>query len=141
MTPREYLEQAEHLDQLIVSNLVELERLHLTKSNISPPSLEPHYNATRNTTAPFVYKVEKLMLLEDEIRNETNRLAELRTQIRQTIDSVPNTDERLVLRYRYLQSLTWEEIAMKMHMCNSSVRRWHDLALKHLKLPEKPIFI
>lgn len=74
------------MNQLIVSNLVELERLHLTKSNISPPSLEPHYNATRNTTAPFVYKVEKLMLLEDEIRTETNRLAELRTQIRQAID-------------------------------------------------------
>ena len=136
MTPREYLEQAEHLDQLIVSNLVELERLHLTKSNISPPSLEPHYNATRNTTAPFVYKVEKLMLLEDEIRTETNRLAELRTQIRQAIDSVPNTDERLVLRYRYLQSLTWEEIAMRMHACRMSVIRWHKKGLEDVVIPE-----
>ena len=136
MTPREYLEQAEHLDQLIVSNLVELERLHLTKSNISPPSLEPHYNATRNTTAPFVYKVEKLMLLEDEIRTETNRLAELRTQIRQAIDSVPNTDERLVLRYRYLQSLTWEEIAMRMHAGRMSVIRWHKKALEDVVIPE-----
>jgi len=74
------------------------------------------------------------MLLEDEIRNETNRLAELRTQIRQTIDSVPNTDERLVLRYRYLQSLTWEEIAMRMHACRMSVIRWHKKACRRCRL-------
>lgn len=37
-------------------------------------------------------------------------MVELKKQIRDTIMSVGNTDEKMVLVYRYIQNHTWEQI-------------------------------
>ena len=141
MTPQQYLSQAHRLDMYITSNLAELERIRSECNNISSPSLEPHYNASRNIKAPFDGKVEKAMVLEQEIREQVNHLLELKTQIRQTINSLSSMDERMVLRYHYLESLPWEEVAMKMHTGRSTVRRWHNRALHNIKMPKLPMIL
>ena len=73
---------------------------------------------------------------------QTNQaLVELKKQIRTVIDEVANTDERMVLRYRYIHNLTWEQIGDELHADRTTVYRWHNSAINHVTMPENPIKI
>lgn len=60
----------------------------------------------------------------------------LKEEIRSVIDMVSNTDERMVLRYRYIHNYTWEQIGDVLGADSRTVRRWHGQALGHVTLPE-----
>jgi DNA-directed RNA polymerase sigma subunit (sigma70/sigma32) len=66
---------------------------------------------------------------------------DLKEQNRGVIAKVENTDEQMVLRYRYLHNDTWEKIGEILKADSRTVRRWHDEALKHVKVPDEPIII
>lgn len=102
MTAKEYLSQAYRLDQRINSDIAEITRLREMACSISSPSWEDKVQTSRNTDAPFVRCLEKIMDLEQKVNDEIDTLIDLKRQIRVTIESVPNTDEQLVLRYRYI---------------------------------------
>ena len=135
MTAKEYLSQAHRLDQKIKSNIEEAARLREMAVSLQSPSLEPNYNATCSTDAPFICPLEKLLELEDHINAEVNALVELKAQIHLVINKVDDPDEQMVLRYRYLDNMTWAKIGPAMTADASSVRRWHDNALAHVTVP------
>ena len=141
MTNKEYLRQAYRLDQKINSDIAEVARLREMASSISAPVLGDKVQTSRNADAPFVRSVEKILLLEEAINREIDTLVDLKSQMREVIAAVPNTDERMVLRYRYIHNLTWEQIGEKLSADKSTVRRWHGSALAHVVLPDNPIRI
>jgi len=110
-------------------------------SSIASPCLEERVQTSRNTDAPFVRSLMKIMELEDKINAEIDNLVELKKQIRSVIDEVANTDERMVLRYRYIHNLTWEQIGDELHADRTTVYRWHNSAINHVTMPENPIKI
>lgn len=141
MTAKEYLHQAYRLDQRINSNLEELAALREMASSISSPQLSERVQTSKQTDAPFVRNLEKIMALEDRINKEVNLLMELKDEIRAVITAVPNTDERMVLKYRYVHNYTWEQIGTELHADARTVRRWHGKALQHVVLPQNPVTI
>ena len=141
MTAKEYLEQAYRLDQRIRSDIEEIERLREMASSISSPGFEERHNPNRPTEAPFVRCVIRVMEMEEKINCEVERLMALKEQMRKVIDALPDIDERMVIRYRYVHGRTWEEIGDELHAGASSVRRWHDNALLHIVMPENPVLI
>ena len=66
MTAKEYLSQAYRLDQRIDSNIAEITRLREMACGISSPSWEEKVQTSRNTDAPFVRCLEKIMDLEKD---------------------------------------------------------------------------
>ena len=82
-----------------------------------------------------------ILALEEQINAEIDTLVDLKEQIRGVIDKVPDTDERMVLRYRYVHNYTWEQIGDELNADKSTVRRWHGNALLHAEMPENPIVI
>ena len=141
MTVKEYLRQAYRLDQKISSNLEEVARLRTMAGAISISRLGEKVQSSRRTEAPYVRTVEKIMQLEDKINCEVDTLVDLKSQIHDMISAVPQTDERLVLSYRYIHNMTWEQIGHELCADARTVRRWHDEALIHVVLPENPIEI
>jgi len=141
MTAKEYLRQAYHLDQRINSNIEEISRLRAMASGISSSSWGEKGQTSRNTEAPFVRNLEKIMDLEEAINKEIDTLVCLKKQIRTVIETVQNTDERLVLRYRYIHNCTWEQIGNELNADARTVRRWYGDALLKVKVPENPIVI
>ncbi len=136
MTPKEYLKQAYRLDHRINSNIAELGRLREMSTSISSPSLGEKVQTNRNTDAPFVKCLERIYALEEKINEEIDLLVNLKEEIRSVIDMVSNTDERMVLRYRYIHNYTWEQIGDVLGADSRTVRRWHGQALGHVILPE-----
>ena len=141
MTAKEYLKQAYRLDHRIDSDIAEMERLREMVCSVGSPGFEEHHNPNRATEAPFVRVLEKVWLMEEKINAEVDRLVDLKAQMRTVIEAVPNTDERMVLRYRYIHNMTWERIGDELHADKSTVRRWHGAALAHVVLPDNPIVV
>ena len=141
MTAKEYLRQAYRLDQKINSDLEEVTALREMASSVSSPQLSERVQTSRKGDAPFVRCLEKIIELEDKINKEIDLLVELKKEIRMVITTVEDTDERMVLKYRYVHNYTWEQIGNELHADARTVRRWHGKALLHVVLPENPITV
>ncbi|MDD6527889.1 MAG: RNA polymerase subunit sigma-70, partial [Oscillospiraceae bacterium] len=85
MTAKEFLSQAYRLDQRINSDIAEITRLREMACSISSPSWEDKVQTSRNTDAPFVRCLEKIMDLEQKVNDEIDTLIDLKRQIRVTI--------------------------------------------------------
>ena len=141
MTAKEYLSQAYRLDQRIRSNLEEVASLRETASSISSPNWGERVEASRSIEPPFVRCILKISELEEIINREIETLVALKKQIRTVIEAVPDTDEQMVLRYRYIHNCTWEQIGTELNADRTTVYRWHNSAVGHVVLPENPIRI
>ena len=98
MTVKEYLHQAYRLDQRIKSDTMEAQNLREMAGSVSAIQYDKdRVQTSRNTEAPFVRTLEKLWTLEKKIAGELEMLSDLKKQIREVIEAVPDTDERMVL--------------------------------------------
>jgi DNA-directed RNA polymerase specialized sigma subunit len=134
---KQYLKQAYRLNELIESDVQELDRLRDLASSISSSQFSdmPH-SASRNTEAPFVKYVGRIIEMEQKIKSEIDRYVDLQNEIRETINKLKNNDEKLLLRYKYIFFMTWEEVAEKMNVSMRTVHRIHGNALNNLQVPK-----
>ena len=139
MTVKEYLGQAYLLDHRIKSDTMELEELRLMAQTISSPGFEEHYNASKNTDAPYIKTVEKMFDMESKIMKEINTLVELKNQIREVISQIEKPEYQMILKYRYIHNMTWPTIGDKLCADGRTVQRWHNKAIAKIKLPENAI--
>ena len=141
MKVKEYLHQAYRLDKRIQSDIEEMECLREMATSVSSPSWDEKVQISRSTDAKFVRCLERIIDLESKINVEVDNLVALKEQIRCVINEVADTDERMVLRYRYVHNFTWEQIGDELNADRTTVYRWHNAALNHVTLPEDPIKI
>ncbi|MFW5668976.1 MAG: DUF1492 domain-containing protein [Acetivibrio ethanolgignens] len=135
MTAKEFLSQGYRLEQKIRLAKLEIENLKELSGSIGSPGYEEHYNPNRPSEAPFVQTFMKIMELEEKVDKELKHLIGIREEIKMVIGEVADTDEQLVLMYRYIHNLTWANIADEMHADERTVRRWHNKALSHVIVP------
>jgi RNA polymerase sigma factor (sigma-70 family) len=136
MTAKEYLNQARHLDALINCRLREIDYWKDLSSGVSGSSFEPHYNPNHPTEAPFVRCLEKIDEIQRSVEEKVAYLIKLRDEINSRIDMLDNREEQLLLRYRYLDGCTWEEIGRMLNVSLRTVHRIHGTALQHFPVPD-----
>ena len=141
MTVKEYLGQAYLLDNRINSDTKELEELRLMSQTISSPGFEEHYNASRNTDAPYIHTLEKIFDMESKILEEMNILVALKNQIRDVISQVEKPEYQMILKYRYIHNMTWPKIGDMLCADERTVQRWHNKAIARINLPENAIHL
>lgn len=141
MTAKEYLSQGYRLEQIIKLIKMDIEYWQDLASSVSSPGFEEHFNATRNTDAPFVKQIYKMMEYQDLLTEKLELHMKLKQEMQKAIEQMSNQDERLVLEFRYIKNLTWPRIADLMYVDESTVRRWHNKALNHFVVPENPTTI
>ena len=136
MTAKQYLQQAYRLNELINSDLAELEQLRVLATSVSSPNLSGMPSGgSRNTEPAFVRAIGKIIDLEKVIDAEIDRFVDLKKEIRTVINQVPDNSQKLVLKLRYIQFLKWESVAAEMDLSLKQVHRIHNEALKNVKLP------
>ena len=142
MNKKEYLRQAYLLDKRIKADMDEVVRLRELATSVSSLRYDREYvQTTRSVEAPFVKALIKVMDLEAKINVEITRLISLKEQILDVISKLESVDEQMILRYRYMSNMTWEDIGNELHAGVRTVIRWHGNALEHLVFPENPIRI
>ena len=91
-------------------------------------------------------EVMALDVIEDKVNMLNNHISPikdaeiedfiaLKKQIRDVINQIEDVNEKLVLKYRYLIFLQWDEICVKMNYSKRQMYRIHDSALEKVKVP------
>lgn len=72
-------------------------------------------------------------MLEDRATRARDRALQLSDEINDAIDGLDNSDQRRVLRLRYINGYCWEQVAISMNMSVRTVHRVHGQALNELR--------
>ena len=135
MTAKEYLNQAREIDALIHSKLRELDYWRDLSRRISGSHFEEQHNPNRPSDAPFARCICKIDELERDISHMVDEYVDLQKSVSQAIDCVENNQEKLLLRYRYIDGRTWQKIAELLDVSLRTVHRIHGSALQHFPIP------
>ena len=137
MTAKEYLNQARHLEALINCRLREIDYWKDLSNSVSGVRYDgmPH-SPNRPTEAPFVRCLEKIDEIQRNVEEKIAYLVRLKEEINTAIDKLESRDEQLVLRYRYLDDCTWEEISRMLNVSLRTVHRIHGSALQNFSVPD-----
>lgn len=137
MTAKEYLNQARHLEALINCRLREIDYWIDLSNSVSGVRYDgmPH-SPNRPTEAPFVRCIEKIDEIQRNVEEKVAYLISLRDEINARIDMLDSHEEQILLRYRYIDGFSWEEIEHMMCVSKSTVHRIHGSALQNFHVPD-----
>lgn len=137
MTAKEYLQQARHLEQVMQCDRRALEELEALTSCI--PALD--YSKVKVSSsvsshdADYTFLIEKKDELERKIKRSMEEKMRVKLEIREQLENIFPLEQRLVLHYRYLHALKWEEIQEKLGISRPTANRLHGLALQKINVP------
>lgn len=83
--------------------------------------------------------IAKIVDLEKQINDEIDHFVDLKKEIHDVIEAVKSPDQRLVLRCRYIEFLTWEKTAEIMNYSIKQIHRIHSAALQNVVIPKDDI--
>lgn len=73
---------------------------------------------------------------EEELEELEKKAGLIRIEIEKAINTVKEEDLQMILTYRYIDWLTWSEIAAKVYYSDKTVRRKHDQAIELIKIDQ-----
>ena len=135
MTVVEYLSQIHFIEKKIEQLTIraaEFERLSFSVPSVSFDRIR--VDCARNLDAPFVKWLQKKDEVDDEIKKLKLKAEKLKAEIFALIDQIEDEQCKNILIMRYLNRLSWEQIATEMYMSLSTVKRWHKTGLSLLKI-------
>ena len=80
--------------------------------------------------------VIKIIELENEINKDVLELVEIKAQIMDSIKAVQDPELQLLLELRYLNYVSWEQIALKLSFSIDNVFKLHKKALDAVEIPK-----
>lgn len=135
MTNREkidYLKQYKNLDKYINHLIEDAERLRTRAEKITPTLTGlPQGGDGENQREVAICK---LVDLNNEIDEKIDLYVDLGREIRGNIDSVPDVILRTILLLKYIEGLTWEQIAVDLQYSWRNVHYLHSRALKEFNI-------
>lgn len=136
MTAKEYLRRAYRLDQQIDSHVAELEHLRELSSRIQSSKFGERVSGTRGAEASYTRIIDKITDMQQRINVEIDTLVDLKAELNIAIERVSDVDERLLLRYRYINNTSWDDIAKALNVSSRTVHRIHASALQNFVVPQ-----
>ncbi len=135
MTAKQYLKQARYLDERINTKIAQVASLHDLATKATSTLSDMPGSPTRNT-----HRMEdiiiKILMLENEINTDIDKLVDLKDEILSVINGVDDSDSRLILEKRYINLEAWEDIAIALNTSIPNIYRLHDKALRKVVIPE-----
>ena len=86
--------------------------------------------------SPIERPMDKVLEIDAEINREIDELQIVRQEIRAVLNQLEDENLELLMEYRYIDGLTWEQIAVKMHYGFQWVCKLHGRALNRLRIKE-----
>ena len=135
---KKYLLRLRTLYGLIKSNEAELTNLRYLSRSIGGGSDFSREKVKGGTVENRMEKqIAEIVDLENDIKKEIGEYRLLRDEVKKAIDLQEDEDERLLLKLRYIEGATWEDIAEKMDYSTRHIYRLHKVALRNFKFNRK----
>ena len=132
MTKKEFLNQYLNAEKEIGIKFDQIARLR-ELSTKTTQTLTPD-KVKGNSENRLESSVSKIVDIEREIGSSIDQLERTRLQVESVINSVPNVNQRNVLRLRYISGMKWEQIAVKLNYDYRWVLRLHGKALNKIAI-------
>ncbi len=84
--------------------------------------------------SPIERPMDKVLEIDAEINREIDELQTVRQEIRAALNQLEDENLKLLMEYRYIDGLTWEQIAEKMDYSRQWVTSLHGTALLKIEL-------
>ncbi len=129
---KEYLRgylKAKRMQEVLESEIDELRLDRMAPSGLAQDGM-PHGSGGGDLSG----YVARLDDLDRKLRALMHKKIQLRAEITEKIDAMPDETESLLLRLRYIHGLKWEEVAVKMDYSWRAVHKIHSKALGHFKI-------
>ena len=128
MTARDYLEQAKLLDNRINTKIRQVEELNdlATRATSVLTGMPRSHDSSQSIMANCVTKIVDL---QNEIDQDISDLVDLKADIAKTISEVGDPELQEILEWRYLFSMAWDAIAVRLGYSRRWVLRKHVQAL------------
>lgn len=132
MTAKDYMQQAYLLDRRINAKIDQLSDLNdlATKATSTLTGMPHNPNKGGSTLGNTIAKIVDL---QAEINADIDRLVDLKKELKDTIDTVDDIDQRYILERRYLCWSPWPEIAVEMSMSCRRLFQLHSEALDKIQ--------
>ncbi len=138
MTTKEYMSQVYHLEQKIKQLKLRSEEFERLSYSVPGPSYGEKIgsNPNRNTDAPFVKWVFKLLDLEKEMDGVRAKLDAIKAEAIGAIERIDDENLKSVLMLRYISLLSFPEICDKLYVSLPTVKRWNRCGLEKIEVPK-----
>ena len=129
---KEYLKRYRKIDREVNQLFMEKDEIFSLGTKITPTYSDmPKGTGENNKTQSTIEKLEEQ---EEKINKKIDLLYEVKEDIEKALHTVEDDTLRVLLRYRYINGLTWEKIAVNMHYTYQWVCKLHGEALRKLKV-------
>lgn len=129
---KEYLKRYRKIDREVNQLLMEKDEIFSLGTKITPTYSDMPKGTGENNKIQST--IEKLEEQEEKINKKIDLLYEVKEDIEKTLHTVEDDTLRVLLRYRYINGLTWEEIAVTMNYDYRWILRLHGKALNELTI-------
>ena len=126
---KEYLQKIRLYDTHINNKIAELSRLRDMATNITP-TLKDDVVSSSGSKDKLGDTVAKIVDLQDEINRAIDDFVDKKNEVCSVIENLQNPDHVALLHKRYVEYLTWEQIACDMHISYRHATRLHGRALQ-----------
>lgn len=130
MTKKEFLNQYRNAEREIAIKLDEIVRLREMATKVTqvltPDKVKGGMENRREES------IAKIVDMEKEIGAAIDNLKKIREQVECAINAIPDANQRNVLRLRYLNGKTWEQIAVQLEFSYQWVCKLHGRALQNI---------
>lgn len=120
---KEELRQYRHLNEEIEDLMARIEDIR--SAGIQSPKLDGLPRAVGGSGDPIGTRVEQITVLEAQLEAAIGQ----RDKIIKAITAIPDSQERMVLRSRYMDGYAWDQIAENMNYSERQIHRIHESAL------------
>jgi DNA-directed RNA polymerase specialized sigma subunit len=135
MDVRKYLSRYHYLELDIKHMQDEIKEYERLANSIPGMSFDAiRVDGTKSLDAPFTKWIHKAMEKELQIAGMKKQLQTVKCEIISVIDELDETEHKKLLIYRYIDWMSWNEIAAKMYFSKATARRLHEKALVELKI-------
>jgi len=135
MTVKEYLCRYHNILEKIKIKKEYIEFCKQRGASLSSPSFDgmpksPNYD----TNPPFVKWLIKRKQAEDELKELEKKAEEVKLETEETIAELNDECYEMILIMRYIDWMTWEDIADRLYCSIATIKRKHEKALRELKI-------
>ena len=133
MTAKEYLSRYRWLNDRINAKLEQAAELRRKARTVSSGSSDGSHGSTPYDRIGEI--TARIVDLEREITEEIDAAVDVQREIAGAIAAVSDERLRTLLEYKYINCLTLEEIAVRLHYSYKQVCRLHGMALAAVRCP------
>lgn len=129
---KKWLLEYRRLEQNIERDMEELQRLESRAEKITSMVSDMPKGSQQGDS--LQRSVEKICELKASLNQRIDAAVEKRKEIEAVIETLEDKTLQLLLRYRYIDGMTWEQIALKLNYSYMHVCRLHGQSLSQIML-------